>query len=125
MSSGPWTIEEARQACAAASRHQKAAEEALTEAAKSFAQAEEAYRLKLAEAIVEAHAEGIAWTVAPDIARGRKDVAALRRERDIKEGVREAMQQACWRRTADRKDAQRFADWSQRKEIAGAYGDPT
>jgi DNA-binding transcriptional LysR family regulator len=122
--SGPWTFDQAAQKCEGASRRQKAAEEALTEAAKDFAQAEESYRLKLAEAIVEAHADGIAWTVAPDIARGRKDVAALRRDRDIKEGVREAMQQACWRRTADRKDAQRFADWSQRKETAGAFGDP-
>lgn len=123
--SGPWTFDQARQACADASRHQKAAEDALTAAAKDFAQAEEAYRLRLAEAIIEIHSEGTAWTACEDLARGRKDVAALRRERDIKEGVREAMQQACWRRTADRKDAQRFADWSQRKEVAGAYGDPT
>ena len=32
------------------------------------------------------------------------------------------MQQAAWRRAADRKDAQRFADWSQRREFAEADG---
>lgn len=121
--SGPWTIDQAKDACREASRRQEAVEEALTQAARDFARAEEAYRLKLAEEIIAVHGEGIAWTVAPDVARGRKEVAALRRERDIKEGVREAMQQACWRRTADRKDAQRFADWSMRREIAEGYGD--
>lgn len=123
--SGPWTFDEAQEACRRASREQKAAEDHFKEAAREFAEAEERYRLALAEAIIEAHAEGIAWTVAPDIARGRKNVAELRRGRDIALGVRDALDQACWRRTADRKDAQRFADWSQRKELAGAYGDPT
>jgi hypothetical protein len=120
---GPWTFDQAEEKCQGASRRQKAAEESLAEAAREFAKAEEAYRLKLAEAIIEIHAEGVAWTVAPDVARGRKDVAALRRDRDIKEGVREAFQQAAWRRGADRKDAQRFADWSMRREIAEGYGD--
>jgi hypothetical protein len=123
VTTGPWTIDQAKDACREASRRQEAAEKTLTEAARDFARAEEAYRLKLAEAIIEIHAKGIAWTVAPDVARGRKDVAALRRERDIKEGVREAMQQAAWRCGADRKDAQRFADWSMRREIAEGYGD--
>lgn len=119
--SGPWTFEQARDVCRDASRKQEQAEQSMQEAAREAALAEERYRLKLAEAIIEIHAEGIAWTVAPAIARGRADVASLRRERDIKEGVREALVQAVWRRTADRKDAQRFADWSQRIQQTEFY----
>ena len=48
--------------------------------------------------------------------------ALLRRLRDIDEGVVEALKQAAWRRAADRKDAQRFSDWSQRREAAEFQG---
>jgi chlorite dismutase len=116
---GPWTFEQAMAACQQASQRQRAAEDAMREASVTFAEAEEAYRKALAVAIVTKHdTDGVAWTVAPDLARGDPLVARLRRERDIAEGVREASQQAAWRRAADRKDAQRFADWSQRREVA-------
>lgn len=122
--SAPWTFAEARDACRDASVAQRAVEDSLREAYRAFAEAEERYRVALAREIVRCHAEdGIAWSTAPDIARGDALVAGLRRERDIAEGVREALQQAAWRRTADRKDAQRFADWSQRREMAEGYGD--
>jgi DNA-binding transcriptional LysR family regulator len=120
---GPWSIEEARTACREATRQQKTAEDNLREAAKDFALAEESYRKALALEIVRQHAEeGAAWTVAPDLARGDSKVAELRRERDIKEGVREAMQQAAWRASANRRDVQRFLDWSARRELAEGYG---
>lgn len=123
MTQGPWTIEEARDACREATRQQKTAEENLREAAKDFALSEEAYRKALAVEIVRQHAEeGVAWTVAPDLARGDSNVAKLRRERDIKEGVREAMQQAAWRCSANRKDTQHFSLWSMRRELAENYG---
>jgi hypothetical protein len=113
-------------ACRQASQQQRAAENAMREASVDFAKAEEAYRLALAKEIVRQHAEdGVAWTVAPDLARGNEKVARLRRERDIAEGVREASQQGAWRRAADRKDAQRFADWSQRREMAENGGPDT
>ena len=67
-------------------------------------------------------ADGVAWSTAPDLARGDEAVARLRMERDIAEGVREAMEQALWRHVANRKDAQRFADWSQRRELAEGAG---
>ena len=123
---GPWTFGEAMSACRQASQQQRAAENQMREASVAFAQAEEAYRLALAKEIVRQHAEdGVAWTVAPDLARGNEKVARLRRERDIAEGVREASQQSAWRRAADRKDAQRFADWSQRREMAENGGPDT
>ena len=67
---------------------------------------------------MELRAEGQAATVCADLARGDKQVAELRRLRDISDGVYEAMKQASWRHTSNRKDAQRFADWSQKREVA-------
>lgn len=123
MTGAPWTFTEAREACRRASAHQEAVERELRDAYRQYAEAEERYRLALAREIVRLHDhDGVAWSAAPDIARGAPEVARLRRERDIAEGVREAMLQACWRRTADRKDAQRFADWSMRRELAEVIG---
>lgn len=123
MSTQPWDFETATANCRLAARAQEEAERSYIAAARDFAAKEEHYRVALAVEIVRQHGEeGVAWTVAPDLARGEAKVAALRRERDIAEGVREAMEQALWRHTANRKDAQRFADWSQRREFAEAAG---
>jgi len=116
--SGPWTFEEARQACHTASALQRKTETDLRKTAKQAALAEERYRVQLALAIVEAHNEGVAWSVASDVARGRRDVAELRRLRDIAEGVREATTQAAWRAAADRRDTAAFLTWSCRRELA-------
>lgn len=119
----PYDFAAAREAAGSASRAQLEAERNLKESSRDFAVKEEAYRVALAKEIVRQHAQdGVAWTVAPDLARGDPVVARLRRERDIAEGVREAMQQAAWRRAADRKDTQRFVDWSMRRELAEGYG---
>ena len=122
MTGQPYTFAEARAAAGQASAAQLAAERAMKDAARDYAVKEEAYRKKLAETILRVHADGAAWTVAGDLARGDSDVARLRRERDIAEGVREAMAQAAWRRAADRKDTQRFIDWSLRRDLAEGYG---
>jgi hypothetical protein len=122
VTQAPYTFAEARQAAENASRLQKAAEDFIRQAARESARAEERYRVALAEEIVEQHAAGVAWSSAPDLARGNKRVAELRRQRDIAEGVREAAMQAAWRRAADRKDTQRFIDWSMRRELAEGYG---
>jgi hypothetical protein len=119
----PYDFGQARDAARLASLSQHNAEQALRDAARDFAEKEESYRVALAKEIVRQHeADGVAWTVAPDLARGEKEVAKLRRERDIAEGVREAMQQACWRRAADRKDTQMFCQWSMRRELADVCG---
>jgi hypothetical protein len=122
--SQPYDFQQARAAAASASTSQRQAETELRNASRDFAIKEEAYRVALAQEIVRQHAEeGVAWTVAHDLARGNKKVAELRRDRDIAEGVREAMQQACWRRVADRKDTQMFCTWSMRRELAEGHGD--
>lgn len=117
-----YTFDEARTAAANASRAQADAEDFIRETAKTFALAEEAYRVALAQRIVELHAEGTAWTVCGDLARGDKTVARLRRDRDIAEGVREASAQAAWRRSADRRDTERFIDWSMRRDLTEGNG---
>jgi hypothetical protein len=122
MGHQPYDYAAAHDAAAKASRAQHSAEEFLREAYRMFAQSEEAYRVALATRIVELRAEGTAATLCADLARGERDVAALRRARDIAEGVKEAAAQAAWRRAADRKDTQRFVDWSMRRDLAEGYG---
>jgi len=123
VSAQPFDYGQAVAAAREASALQLGAERAMRDAAQTYADAEERYRCALAKEIVRQHAEdGVAWTVAPDLARGDPNVARLRRERDIAEGVREASRQAVWRRAADRRDVARFTDWSMRRELAEGYG---
>lgn len=123
MSEQPFDFAGAIAAARRASAAQEGAEKAMREASRAYAEAEERYRVALAKEIVRQHAEDkVAWTVAPDLARGQADVARLRRERDIAEGVRDAMQQMAWRRAADRKDTQMFCSWSMRRDLAEGYG---
>jgi len=116
----PWDFAQARDACRKAAHAQEHSEEELRRAALALAVAEENYRVALAKRIVELRADGTAATVCADLARGDETVAELRRVRDISDGVYEAMKQAAWRHNQNRKDAQRFADWSMRRELAEA-----
>jgi hypothetical protein len=118
----PYTFGEARNHAANASRAQIGAEDFIKDCARDYALKEEAYRVALAEAIVRLHADGTAWSSCGDIARGDKRVASLRRERDIAEGVRDAAVQAAWRRSADRRDTERFTEWSMRRDLAEGNG---
>lgn len=120
MNNRPWDFDEARDACRKAAQAQEVAEEGVRHAARELALAEEHYRVALAKRIFVLRADGTAATVCADLARGDETVAELRRHRDIAEGVYEAMKQASWRHNQNRKDAQRFADWSQRRELAEA-----
>lgn len=122
MAEQPWDFDQAVTRCHQASRHQQEAEDALANAYRGFAQAQEAYARRLAEVVQSLRDMSVPATVCLELARGAADVAELRRERDQWEGVKAAAEQACWRRNADRKDAQRFADWSQRREFAEAGG---
>lgn len=121
--SAPWAFDEALAACRSASRAQSDTEDALKEAYRNAAEVESEYRKALAKAILHLHDdEGLAWSVCGDVARGDEAVAELKRLRDIAEGAKEATTHAAWKRNADRRDAQRFADWSQRREFAEAAG---
>ena len=115
---GPWSINEARQAANLASAQQKAAETDLRAAGQALAAAEQAYRVTLAQTITRLKAEGVAWTVCQDIAKGQKDVAGLRFKRDVASAVYEAAKAALWRHTNDRRDVHQFVTWSMRRELA-------
>lgn len=121
---GPWLFPDAERASDRSSSAQLMAETFVKDAFKAYAVAEEKYRVALARRIVEAHDANVAWTACADIARGDKEVARLRRERDIAEGVKEAAQQAAWRASADRRDTERLIGWSARADVAQNYHQP-
>ena len=114
----PFDETDARRAARLASAQQAGAEDKLRSAYANLAACEHAYRVQLAKRITELHADGVAWTVCADLARGDERVARLRLERDVAHGVREAATQAAWRHAADRKDLGRFIDWSARRDLA-------
>lgn len=115
MNPSPFDFTEARTAARKASEAQAATEENLRKATKDRAEKERAYRKALATRILKANAvEGIAWSTSGDVARGDDHVAELRYERDVADGIVEALRQAGWRHSADRKDLQRLIAWSER-----------
>lgn len=117
--SQPWDFAQAMSNSNAIRAAQSQAEEFYKRCARDFANKEESYRVALAQEIVRQHdKDGVAWTVAPDLARGDKEVAKLRRERDIAEGMKDAAFQALYRLGADRRDLSRFIDWSMRVDVA-------
>ena len=109
----PYDFPEAVAAARRAAEAQKAGEQAVRDASADLAEKERLYRLALAKRIVEVHAEGAAWTVAQDLARGDETVARLRYERDVAKGVFDAASQRAWRHTADRKDVLELIAWSR------------
>lgn len=122
MNPAPYDFSEAREAARKASEAQAATEAALRDATRNRAEKERAYRVALAERILTAHGdEGVAWSACQDIARGDENVARLRYERDVADGIVEALAQAGWRHAADRKDLQRLIAWSERVAPDGQY----
>lgn len=114
----PLEIADARQAAHRASEVQREVEEMLRRASADLAEKERRYREKLSLRMVELHAEdGIAWTACGDIARGEEATAKLRYERDVAEGVLEAVRQQAFRRGADRRDLDTLLDWSKRRDL--------
>ena len=118
MSESPFTFGEARQAAHHASQRQLDAEAARVEAARDSAGKELTYRRLLAERIVKLHAEGVAWTVAADVARGDEAVSSARFDRDVAAAVVQAQEQAGFRLNADRRVLERLVEWSMRRELA-------
>lgn len=109
----PYSFGEARDAARRFQTAQIAGEQALRDASDKLAGAEREYRKALAVEIVKLHADGVAWTVCQDLARGAEKVADLRYERDVARGVFEATQTASWRHTANRKDCLELIVWSR------------
>lgn len=111
----PYDFAGAKRAAARWSRDMSAAAEWRASSAETAAAAEQAYRVALARRIVELHdQEGVAWTVAQDVARGDAKVAQLRHDRDVAEGVREAAELLGWKTSGDGRRLDRLIDWSMR-----------
>lgn len=123
MTTVPYDFGEAKAAIERASQNMKSSEQFTRDAYDRAGAAEKAYRIALARKIVELHAEGIAWTVTQDLAKGDPQVAHLRYERDVAEGVKEAAVSATWRHTADRKDLTGLVEWSRRVSPDGQHGE--
>ena len=122
--SQPYDFAAAKDAQIIAAQRQRSAEQFVIDSWKQYAACERAYRSALAAKIVELKAGGMAVTACADVARGDHAVAALKHQRDISEGVREAANQAAWRASADRKAEQSFLEWSARVSIAETYNPP-
>lgn len=106
-----------------ASREQAAAEDAIGAASREQAAAEERYRVALAAEMWRLRREEkVAWSSLADLARGNDDVAALKRARDEAEGELTIANHAAYRRSADRRDVERFIAWSQARDIAEGRG---
>lgn len=101
---------------------QKLAEDNLKSAWRDFGAKRKAYQLALAKAIVRLKAEHGA-TAAIELARGDDEVARLRYEKDVAEGVKEAAQSALWRHSGDRHDLREFIQWSKAVDIRVHMGD--
>ena len=61
---------------------------------REYAQAEHDYRIALAEKMLELRAEGQPVTIVPDLARGDRKIARLKFDRDTREAVYKAAQEA-------------------------------
>ena len=70
---------------------------------KAAAEAEQAYRVKLAEKILLLRENGLPATLIGDVARGDKDVARLKFERDCSEVVYDNAKEAvnCYKKQID------------------------
>lgn len=111
----PYDYGGAKRAHARASRDMTAAADLRVQYAERFGDAERAYRMALSKEIVRQHnEEGLAWTVAADVARGVDSVANLRRDRDVAKGMLDAAEQLAWKSSADRRGVEQLVSWSMR-----------
>ena len=119
MSQQPFTFDQARMAADEASREQERAEQDLGDANRAYAQADETYRKALAlEMWRLRREEGIAWSSLSKLAEGDEQVAKLKKARDDAEGEAALASHAVYRRSADRRDTERFIEWSMRRDLA-------
>lgn len=115
----PFDFARAHSAHEDASREQETAETSIGQKNRAYAQAEESYRKALALEMWRLRRdEQVAWSSLADLARGEDKVADLKRKRDEAEGDLTIANHAAYRRGADRRDTERFIDWSMRRDLA-------
>jgi len=114
----PYTWDEAREAVNKAKAAQRNAEQRVKDAYREFAEKRQSYQVALAEKITTLRGAGMAATACGDVARGDENVARLRYERDVQEGVVESAKAALWRLSADRRALEQLVGWSMRADFA-------
>lgn len=119
----PYDYQGAKRAIVQQSRLDREADRTVREAFKDYAEKERRYRVRLSKRIVELKAEGMAVTVAGDVARGEEDIAQLKYERDCAEGGKEAALAVKWANAADRRELEQLVNWSMRVDL-GSSQDP-
>lgn len=117
---GPWDFGDAEKASTIAAEEQKRLEDETRDAFKTFARAQRLYAVALARRMLELKQQGMAITACETVAKGDEQIAALREQRDLAEGLKETAKQAAWRANADRRDVEALIDWSKRRELAEA-----
>jgi hypothetical protein len=114
----PWTITEARDALAAASRAQYDHQATIRDAVSKAGRTEQTYRVMRARITAEFRDEGHAATLCDTYARGQEGVAQALYEATVAEGDREIAIQEGWRLSRSRHDLHRLAGWSQARDLA-------
>ena len=95
----------------------KNAEKSLSEYKKyvrEYAKRERDYRVALSKRLLQRKAEGYAVTILSDVVRGEEDIAQLKYERDIAEGLRNSAEKGTdfYKLTARLMDAQTSREYS-------------
>jgi hypothetical protein len=119
----PWTITEARDVLAAASRAQYDHQAAIRDAVSAAGRTEQTYRVMRARITAEFRDKGDAATLCDTYARGQEGVAQALYEATVAEGDREIAVQEGWRLTRSRHDLHKLAEWSMRRDLAEGLGD--
>ena len=114
----PYSWDEAREKVNEAKAAQAEAEKRVREAWADLAEKRRTYQVALAEKITTLRGGGMAATTCGDVARGDENVAQLRFERDVQEGVVESAKAALWRLSADRRALEQLVQWSLRADFA-------
>lgn len=81
---------------------------------KEYAKREHDYRVALSKRLIERRLEGYPVTILSDIVRGEEDIAKLKYERDIAEGLKESAEKGTdfYKLTARLMDSQDSREWS-------------
>jgi hypothetical protein len=122
MNSQPWSFAEAYKAHKDAEEEQRRVESEVSRAYQEWGRAQNQYAVALARRMLELKGSGVAVTACETLAKGDENVARLREQRDIKEGLKETAKVAAWRVNADRRDVGDLLRWSARRDLAEYSG---
>lgn len=119
---GPWDFDEAVAASENGGRAQNDATEDTKTAYREYAQADKLFRVALARKMFDLRKEGHAITACETLARGDEEIAGLKEDATIKEGLKEAAKQAAWKTHSDRKDTEALIQWARQRDLAEGFG---